>query len=199
MYSMITSMRRGFAKLCWKLSGWKHVSTVVPPPGQPTILIGAPHTSNWDFIFMLGIAWEQGLKIKFLGKDSLFKPPFGFVMRWFGGIPVNRSKPHGLVNEIIAQTKKDDSFSLVITPEGTRGAGTYWKSGFYRIALETNMPIILGHVDRTTKTSGLGLMFTPTGDMTKDMDVIREFYADKTGYHPVLKTEPRLREEDRAK
>ena len=193
---MIASLRSALAKVGWKISGWKHVSTVTPPPGQPTILIGAPHTSNWDFIFMLGIVWDLKVKTRFLGKDSLFKPPFGFVMRWLGGIPVNRSKPHGLVKEIIAQTEKDNSFSLVVTPEGTRGSGTYWKSGFYRISLQTGMPIILGYVDRTTKTSGLGVMFTPTGDMIKDMDFVRAYYADKTGYKPELKTEARLKEED---
>lgn len=193
---MIASVRAAFAKVGWKISGWKHVSTVTPPPGQPTLLIGAPHTSNWDFIFMLGIVWELKITTKFLGKDSLFKRPFGFVMRLLGGIPVNRSKPHGLVKEIIAQTKKDNSFSLVVTPEGTRGSGLYWKSGFYRIALETGMSIILGYVDRTTKTSGLGVMFTPTGNMTEDMNFVREFYADKSGYKPELKTEPRLKEED---
>lgn len=194
---MTGTIKRAIAKAGWKLSGWKHVSTVTPEPGQPTLLIGAPHTSNWDFLFMLGIVWDQGVKIKYLGKDSLFKPPFGFVMRWFGGIPVNRANPYGLVEELIAQTKKDPSFSLVITPEGTRGSGKYWKSGFYRISQQTGMPLTLGFVDKATKTCGLGMTYTLTGDVSKDMNAIRAFYADKGGYRPKLKTEPRLKEEDR--
>ncbi len=196
MSLMTGTIRAAIARAGFKLSGWRHLPGVVPGTSGPSILIGAPHTSNWDFIFMLGITWDLGIKTKFLGKHTLFKPPFGFIMRWLGGIPVERSQAHGLVDQIVSATQKDPSFSLVVTPEGTRGAGTYWKSGFYRISLQAGMPIILGYLDRATKTCGLGVEFTPTGDVHKDMDFIRAFYADKGGYKPHLKTEPRLREED---
>ena len=165
--------------------------------GSPSILIGAPHTSNWDFIMMLGIAWELGIKFRFLAKDSLFKFPLGFLMRGLGGIPVDRKKPFGLVENLVEQAKGNDEFVLVVTPEGTRGAGKYWKSGFYHIATSTGIPVTLGYVDRTTRSCGLGVTFTPTGDVRADMDFVREFYADKSGYRPELRTEPRLREEDR--
>jgi 1-acyl-sn-glycerol-3-phosphate acyltransferase len=194
---MSGGFRRGVAKLGWKMSKWEHKSIVVPEPGKPGILIGAPHTSNWDFILMLGIAWDLGVKVRFLGKDSLFKFPLGILMRALGGIPVNRKRPYGLVEDLIKQAEGNDAFLLVITPEGTRSAGKYWKSGFYRIAQQTGLPVTLGYVDKTTMTAGLGMTFEVTGDVHKDMDIVREFYKDKAGYKPELRTEPRLREEDR--
>ena len=190
-------IRRGIARLGWKISPWTHRSTVVPTDGVG-VLIGAPHTSNWDFILMLGIAWDLGLKVKYLGKHTLFKPPFGFVMRWLGGIPVDRSNPAGIVTDIVERVRSGQGFYLVVTPEGTRSSGRYWKSGFHRIAVEAGLPITLGYVDRDTMTSGLGMTFVPTGDVRADMDVVRAFYADKSGFRPELRTEPRLREEDRA-
>lgn len=189
-------IRRAIARLGWKISPWTHRSTVVPRDGAG-VLVGAPHTSNWDFILMLGIAWELGLKFRYLGKHTLFKPPFGFVMRWLGGVPVDRANPAGLVDDVVARVSSGERFYLVVTPEGTRAAGRYWKSGFHRIALETGLPITLGYVDRDTMTVGLGLTFTPSGDVRADMDVVRAFYADKSGFTPALRTEPRLREEDR--
>ncbi|NKX92853.1 acyl-phosphate glycerol 3-phosphate acyltransferase [Sanguibacter hominis ATCC BAA-789] len=190
-------IRRAIARLGWKISPWTHRSTVVPTDGVG-VLIGAPHTSNWDFILMLGIAWDLGLKVKYLGKHTLFKPPFGFIMRWLGGIPVDRSNPAGIVTDIVERVRSGQGFYLVVTPEGTRSSGTYWKSGFHRIAVEAGLPITLGYVDRDTMTSGLGMTFVPTGDVRADMDVVRAFYADKSGFRPELRTEPRLREEDRA-
>ena len=197
MMGMSGGIKRAIANAGWKISRWQHVSTVAIEPGKPSLLIGAPHTSNWDFILMLGIAWQLGLKIRFLGKDSLFKFPLGPIMRALGGIPVDRKHPYGIVENLVKEAKGNDAFVLVITPEGTRGAGTYWKSGFYRIAQETGIPVTLGYVDRTTMSVGLGVTFNVTGDVRADMDFVREFYADKTGYHPQLRTEPRLREEDR--
>lgn len=186
------------ARFGTRLSRWKHVSAELVEPGESRILIGAPHTSNWDFIIMLAIAWDMKLTFRWLGKDSLFRGVMGPVMRGLGGIPVDRKRPYGLVENLVEQAHStDDAFALVVTPEGTRGKGTHWKSGFYRIALQTGFPITLGYVDRTTRTFGLGLTFTPTGDVRQDMDTIREFYRDKAGFHPQSRTEPRLREEDR--
>ncbi|PFG36973.1 acyltransferase-like protein [Flavimobilis soli] len=196
-YCVRMRIRRGIARLGWKISPWTHRSTVVPTDGVG-VLIGAPHTSNWDFILMLGIAWDLGLKVKYLGKHTLFKPPFGWVMRLLGGIPVDRSNPAGIVTDIVDRVRSGEGFYLVVTPEGTRSSGRYWKSGFHRIAVEAGLPITLGYVDRDTMTTGLGMTFVPTGDVRKDMDVVREFYQDKSGFRPEFRTEPRLREEERA-
>lgn len=188
-------VRRALARAFWQVSRWRHVSTVRPESGAG-VLVGAPHTSNWDFVLMLAIAWDLGLPVRYLGKDTLFRGPFGWVMRALGGIPVDRKDPAGLVDELVARAEAGERFYLVVTPEGTRSAGRYWKSGFLRIARRANLPITLGYVDRTTMTTGLGLTFVPTGEVAHDMGVVRAFYADKAGLRPERRTEPRLREED---
>lgn len=186
-------IRRFFARLYWTLSRW--TLRTEPAPDRPTVLIGAPHTSNWDFVLMLGIAWRLGIHIRWLGKDSLFRGVAGPVMRALGGIPVDRADAGRIVDEVVARVHAGEVFGLVVTPDGTRGANAYWKSGFYRIAREAGMPVTLGYVDRTTMTTGLGPTFTLTGDVAADMDHIRAFYADKAGLRPHLRTEPRLRDE----
>ena len=187
-------IRRLLARAFWRFSGWKIVSE--PAPTRPTILLGAPHTTNWDFVLMLALAWTLRIDLHWMGKKSLFHGWRGPIMRALGGIPVDRANPGALVREIIDRVRSGEIFSLVITPDGTRSAHTHWKSGFYRIARETGMPVTLGFVDRTTMTSGLGPTLALTGDVRADMDVIRAFYADKAGYTPALRVEPRLREED---
>jgi 1-acyl-sn-glycerol-3-phosphate acyltransferase len=187
-------IRSLLARVFWAFSRWSLKTT--PAPSRPSILIGAPHTSNWDFVLMLAIAWRLRIRTHWLGKDSLFRGWKGPIMRALGGIPVDRSNPQGLVAEIVARANAGEMFSLVVTPEGTRGSGTYWKSGFYRIAREAGMPVVLGYVDRTTMTTGLGATIELTGDVIADMDAVRAFYSDKAGLRPELRTEPRLREEE---
>ncbi|MCI1020253.1 1-acyl-sn-glycerol-3-phosphate acyltransferase [Microbacterium sp. C5A9] len=186
-------LTRLLARLYWTFSRW--TLTAEGTPTRPTILIGAPHTSNWDFVLMLAIAWRLRIEVHWLGKSSLFRGWRGPIMRSLGGIPVDRSDPARVVNDVVAQVHSGDVFGLVITPDGTRGGNEYWKSGFYRIARETGMPVTLGFVDRTTMTTGLGPTLDLTGDVAADMDRIRAFYADKSGLRPERRTVPRLREE----
>lgn len=159
------------------------------------MLIGAPHTSNWDFVLMLAITWRLGIDVRWLGKKGLFRGWRGPIMRALGGIAVDRAEPGRVVAEVTEQVRAGRFFGLVVTPDGTRGPHTHWKSGFYRIALETGLPVTLGFVDRTTMTTGLGPSFALTGDVASDMDRIRSFYADKSGFRPELRVEPRLRQE----
>ncbi|MEZ0446269.1 1-acyl-sn-glycerol-3-phosphate acyltransferase [Cellulomonas sp. ICMP 17802] len=187
------SLRRTLARAYWRLSRWNLQTERVPADGAG-LLIGAPHTSNWDFILMLAIAGEADLSVRWLGKQQLFRGPAGPVMRALGGIPVDRRDPAGLVDELVARIQGGDRFYLVVTPEGTR-SGAGWKSGFYRIARATDLPVTLGYVDRTTMTTGLGPTLRLTGDVAADMDRVRAFYADKAGFAPYRRTEPRLREE----
>jgi 1-acyl-sn-glycerol-3-phosphate acyltransferase len=189
-------LKRLVARLYWTLSRW--TLTAEATPTRPTILIGAPHTSNWDFVLMLAIAWRLRIEVHWLGKSSLFRGWRGPIMRGLGGIPVDRSDPARVVNDVVAQVHSGTVFGLVITPDGTRGGNEYWKSGFYRIARETGMPVTLGFVDRTTMTTGLGPTLDLTGDISADMDRIRAFYADKAGLRPERRTVPRLREEKAA-
>jgi 1-acyl-sn-glycerol-3-phosphate acyltransferase len=181
------------ARIYWTFSRWR--LRTEPAPTRPTLLIGAPHTSNWDFVLMLAIAWRLRIPVRWLGKASLFRAGRGSIMRRLGGIPVDRSDPSGVVADVVERVRAGEMFGLVVTPEGTRGSGEHWKSGFYRIAREAGMPVTLGYVDRTTMTTGLGPTIELTGDVAADMDVIRAFYADKAGVRPQFRTEPRLRDE----
>lgn len=181
------------ARAFWAVSRYR--LRTEPPPASSAVLIGAPHTSNWDFALMLAICWRHGFAPSWLGKHTLFKRPFGAIMRALGGIPVDRTNPAGLVDEIVRRIKTNDRFFLVVTPEGTRGRGSYWKSGFYRIARATNLPLVLGYVDSVTRTTGLGPTIHLTGEISADMDRVREFYADKRGIRPEFFTPPRLHEE----
>ncbi len=185
--------RRLAARAFWSLSRWK-LSTE-PAPDRPTVLVGAPHTSNWDFVFMLAIAWRLGMNFRWLGKKSLFRGWRGPIMRGWGGIPVDRDDPGRVIAEVMERIRSGEVFGLVVTPDGTRSGNTHWKSGFYRIAREAGMPVTLGFVDRTTMTTGLGPTIELTGNVAHDMDRIRAFYADKAGVRPERRVEPRLREE----
>lgn len=189
-------LRRLLSRAYWACSRWTLSSE--PAPDRPTVLLGVPHTSNWDFVLMLGIAWRLGIPVRWLGKSSLFRGWRGPIMRRLGGIPVDRSDPSRVVGDVVARIRSGENFGLVVTPEGTRGSGEYWKSGFYRIARDAGLPVTLGYVDRTTMTTGLGPTIELTGDVRADMDVIRAYYADKSGLRPELRTEPRLREEGTA-
>ena len=186
-------LRRLFARIFWTLSRWTLVSEAAPT--RPTVLVGAPHTSNWDFVLMLAIAWQLRIDVHWLGKKSLFRGWRGPIMRALGGIAVDRDDPARVVNDVVGQVHAGEVFGLVVTPDGTRGGNDYWKSGFYRIARATGMPVTLGFVDRTTMTTGLGPTLDLTGDVAADMDRIRACYADKAGLRPERRTEPRLREE----
>jgi len=186
-------LRRLLARTFWAFSRWRLVTE--PAPDRPTVLIGAPHTSNWDFVFMLAIAWRLDMRIRWLGKKNLFRGWRGPIMKGLGGIPVDRAAPSSVVSELLDRIRSGDVFGLVVTPDGTRSGHTHWKSGFYRIAREAQIPVTLGYVDRTTMTTGLGPTFELSGDVSHDMDRIRAFYADKSGLRPEHRAEPRLREE----
>lgn len=189
------SLSRAVAAVFWRFSRWTPVDEAFPR--QPGIVIGAPHTSNWDFVHMLALAWKNDAPIRWLGKHTLFTGWKGPIMRGLGGIPVDRNNPYGVVEHVLAEVAADRVFHLIVTPDGTRSAKGPWKSGFYRIAREAHLPVTLGFVDRTTMTLGIGPTIELTGDVAADMDVIRAFYADKAGNDPRRRREPRLPNERR--
>jgi 1-acyl-sn-glycerol-3-phosphate acyltransferase len=162
------------------------------PTGTSCVLVAAPHTSWLDFPLMLGIAWTADLSPRWLGKQELFRAPFGRVMRGLGGIAVDRENPGSLVAEMTQRASGGSSFALVIAPEGTRGRAAGWKSGFYRIAQDAGVPIVLTYLDGPTRTGGFGPTIAPTGDLAADMDVVRAFYADKRGVRPERRSTPTL-------
>ncbi|GAB2976108.1 1-acyl-sn-glycerol-3-phosphate acyltransferase [Nocardioides montaniterrae] len=183
-------LRKNLARLLLRITRWRLVGPPVPERG---ILVGAPHTSNWDFVAMLAIAWSSGVQPQVLVKKSFFKGPLGPLLRALGGIPLDRSDPGPAIRAMLADA--DDSLCLCIAAEGTRSKGEFWKSGFLRISAQTGLPVSLGFVDGTTRSMGMGPTFTPSGDMKADMDLVREFYADKHGFKPENRTPPVLREE----
>lgn len=130
-----------------------------------------------------------------MGKDTLFKKPFGKIMRWLGGIPIDRSSEHGVVGQIVKQFNESRKLVVTIAPSGTRKKRDYWKSGFYWIAYTAKVPILCGYLDYSRKKACLGLSFLPTGDIKKDMDRIREFFVGIRGKNPELTTRIRLLDE----
>lgn len=187
-------MRSRLASLVLRLFGWTAVGEV-PRTG---ILVGAPHTSNWDFVMMLLVMWRGGVTPRVLVKKELFRGPLGWLLHRLGGIPIDRDDPGGVVRELVREARSGEPFLLILAAEGTRERGEYWKSGFWRIARTTKLPISLAFIDGPTRTTGFGPTITATPDVVADMDVVRAFYRDKRGIHPERRTEPRLREEDRA-
>lgn len=184
-------IRRGFARAMLRLTRWKAVGDV-PRTG---ILVGAPHTSNWDWVATLMLLWSGGVQPRVLVKRQLFRGPLGWLLRWTGGIPVDRDDAGEVVRGLAAQADHDHTFVIVLAAEGTREKREYWKSGFYRLSRQTGLPVSLGFVDGTSRTLGFGPTIELTGDVAADMDVIRDFYADKRGIRPENRTEPRLRDE----
>ena len=176
------------------LFGWDVVGQV--PVGEKFVLIVAPHTSNWDFPFGLATIYIYRLKVSWIGKDTLFKKPFGGVMRWLGGIAINRDSPHGVVDQIAKQLRKSRKLAIALTPSGTRKRKDYWKSGFYRVAHKAQVPILCGYWDYGHRRTGVGLCFVPTGNVKEDMGRIRDFYESIQGKYPELATRVMLRNEN---
>ncbi|QCW50718.1 acyl-phosphate glycerol 3-phosphate acyltransferase [Nocardioides dongxiaopingii] len=185
-------VRRTLARGVLRLTRWR-TSGQVPQRG---ILVGAPHTSNWDWVLTMLLAWDSSVQIRLLVKHSFFKGPLGVLMRATGAVELDRKNPGATIRALLADAGSE-TFLLGIAAEGTRSRSDYWKSGFYRISRQTGIPVTLAFLDRPSRTVGWGPTFDLTGDVGSDMDRIRAFYADKTGFRPELTTEPRLREEDR--
>jgi len=160
---------------------WRMVGEV---PGPKCVLIGAPHTSNWDFPIALLAFWWLRIDARWVGKHTLFKRPFGWLMRRLGGIPLDRERTRDFVSEVVGWFEHEESLVLAIAPEGTRGHTDCWRTGFYWIAHGAGVPIALGFLDYARRTAGIGESFMPAGDIEADMDRIRAFYADKTAKHP---------------
>ena len=166
-----------------RLAGWK-VEGALPASAAKSVLIAAPHTSNWDLPYTLMVGFVLRLNLYWMGKASLFDPPFGALMRWLGGIAVDRTKAGNLVAASAqALSEADGPVQLVVPPEGTRGRTRHWKTGFYFIALEARVPIVLAFMDYERKIAGLGPQFLPSGDVERDMEEIKRFYAGVKGRH----------------
>ncbi len=165
-----------------RIFGWRRSGQL---PNIPKfVMIAAPHTSNWDFPIGLAMVLAFKMKMNWLGKDSLFRWPFGGFFKWLGGIPISRSKSNDVVAQTIRAFKENAKMVMVVAPEGTRKKVKYWKTGFYRIAQGANVPIAMGFIDYVRKVGGFGPTLMPTGDIESDMQKIRAFYDNVTGKIP---------------
>ena len=175
------------ARLLLALFGWR--VDVVPPPVPRCIIVVYPHTSNWDFVVGYLAKLAARLPFEWIGKDSLFRGPFGPMFRRMGGIPVNRRAPAGFVSQLareFAERPRMMRMWLAITPEGTRGYTDRWRSGFYRLALEAHVPVGLAFIDWGARAVGLTTYLELSGDEAADLARIRAAYAGKVGKRPAL-------------
>jgi 1-acyl-sn-glycerol-3-phosphate acyltransferase len=170
------------ARFIMWLIGW-HVDGKLPDLPK-FVLIGAPHTSNWDFVLFLGLIFYLRANVRFMGKAELFRWPVGWFFRYCGGIPVDRKKSTGLVDQMVKACNESEKFILTIAPEGTRHHVTEWKRGFYHIAKSAGIPIVMAKVDGKHKTVHLGQIFHPTEDMEADMKSIQGFFTGVVGINP---------------
>jgi len=181
------SILRGVSIFFLKILGWKTAGQLPEMPKY--VIVVAPHTSNWDLFYGAIIALVLKLDTCFMAKHQLFIGPFGPIMRWLGGMPIDRSASDRTVDQVIRKFNENEKFVLAITPEGTRQKVKYWKTGFYHIAEGARVPILLGFLNYASKTGGVGPLFMPTGDIDSDIQAIRNFYLSVTGKY-AEKTSP---------
>lgn len=167
------------SRLYLKMAGWKLQGQA--PTCNKCVIIAAPHTSNWDFLLIITMAFAFKLRINWMGKDSLFKGPAGPIMRWMGGVAVDRSKSNNLVDAMVETYAQHDELKLAIPPEGTRGKVRQWKSGFYHIAHNAGVPISPSFLDFGNKKGGFFPNFITTGNYAEDLIKIQSLYQGMMG------------------
>ncbi len=178
---IVNTLLRGLSIAFLRLTGWRVVGQL-PPKAAKSVLIAAPHTSNWDLPYTLMVAFALRLNVYWMGKSSLFNQPFRGVMMWLGGIPVDRAQSNNLVAASSdAIMRATGPLQLIVPPEGTRSGTRYWKTGFYYIAAGASVPIVLAYLDYEKKIGGLGPVLQTTGNVDADMLTIKAFYAGIKG------------------
>ncbi len=183
-------MQRLLGWLMLKIPGW-HLKAELPAL-KKYIVIVAPHTSNWDFYFGIAAKFYLKLKARWLGKHTIFRWPVKRLLLALGGIPVDRSKKSGIVDQIARIFQESDEMILGLAPEGTRKRVTRWRTGFYYIALKARVPILIAYIDYQKKEIGTGPLINPSGDIKKDFQVIRQFYQNIHPLKPQLFALPEI-------
>lgn len=178
---MLAFVLRHLARAVLFVIGWRVVGQV--PTAPRYVLIAAPHTSNWDFPLMLLAVLSVGIDLHWMGKDALFRRPFGGLMRWLGGISIDRSQPNQTVQQMVDRFEDAERLIVLIPPEGTRARVERWKTGFYHIACGAGVPILLGFIDAPSKQLGFGPVYQPERGIEYDLPRIQAYYKDKGGIH----------------
>lgn len=184
----ISSLMHGLSVRVLRRLGWRLEGSL--PAANKYVLIVAPHTSNWDFPIGLMVCFAFRMQAYWMGKHTLFPPLLGGLMRWLGGIPVDRSRAGNLVAATIAAFQQHEHLVVAIPPEGTRSRVSRWKTGFYHIAQGAGVPIALGFIDFSRKTAGFKGVFIPTGDIEADLPRIQAVYTGIVGKNPQLFAQP---------
>lgn len=179
---IISTIFRLISNLTMFLAGWRVEGKLPDLPKY--LIIGAPHTSNWDFLLFLGVIFRLKADVRYMGKAELFRSPFGWFFYWCGGIPVDRSKSTGLVEQMVEAYNKSEKFILTIAPEGTRHGVKEWKRGFYHIAKGAGVPLVMAKVDGKKKTMQVGEIFHLTEDIEADMKAILDIFKGLSGVNP---------------
>lgn len=166
---------RGFGRALLRLGGWRMVGSF---PNLPKlVLIGAPHSSNWDGVWGFGAKLAMGLDLRVLGKDSLFRVPVvGYVLRRMGVIPVDRAAAHGVVEQAAAMIRGADRLWFGLAPEGTRKRVERWKTGFWKIAKAAGVPVLPLYFHYGQRVIGIGPLLEPGEDMQADIDQLQAWY-----------------------
>lgn len=180
--SITSKLLRSIIYWYYRHKGWNAHGEV--PSVRKFVLIAAPHTSNWDFVYFVGLTSQLGIMPYFMAKKSLFRWPFRRFMYDMGGVPVDRSSSQNYVEQMVNEFAARDEFMLTIAPQGSRDNNGKWKTGFYQIALAANVPFVIGMMDYGTKTGGLGPAIMPTGDYEADMAKVIELYRSVIPRHP---------------
>jgi 1-acyl-sn-glycerol-3-phosphate acyltransferase len=161
-----------------------HIEGEYPAGLQRYVLIVAPHTSNWDFPVGMFVKFALGLRVRFLAKHTLFRFPLGVLLRWWGGLPIERTAAGGVVESAVRAFRENESLAVVITPEATRRKSDAWKSGFYRIAREAGVPILPVAFDYRARAIRFHPPFWPTGDYEKDLPLLQACFSREMAFHP---------------
>jgi 1-acyl-sn-glycerol-3-phosphate acyltransferase len=176
------ALTRGFGRFLMRVSGWSFEGSL---PDVPKVVVSvAPHTSNWDFVVGVMALFALDVRISFLGKHTLFRGLFGRFMRAIGGIPVDRSQPHGVVGEIVTAFAASDRMLFAVAPEGTRQLNKGFKTGFLHIAHSANVPICLAYFDFSRRVVGFGEVIYASGDVAADLERIVAYYRPIRGRYP---------------
>jgi 1-acyl-sn-glycerol-3-phosphate acyltransferase len=179
---LLSPLLRFLSNSIMRLVGWRVAGRLPDLPKY--ILIGAPHTSNWDFLLFLGVIFHLKANVKFMGKAELFRRPFGWFFYWSGGVPVDRKKSQGLVDQMVDACEKSEKFILTIAPEGTRHHVSEWKMGFYHIAKKAGIPLVMAVVDGKKKEVRVGQVFHLTENMEADIKTIKGSFEGIVGINP---------------
>ena len=169
------------ANSLFRVSGWRITGEI--PDEKKFIIVVAPHTSNWDFILGLITLFSLKMEIHWMGKHTIFRKPFAGLMKWLGGIPINRTSASGVVNETVTAYKEKEKLIITIAPEGTRQKVDKWKMGFYFIARKAEIPIVIAKLDYGTRHIEFGPTIELTNDRDGDIQQIRDCFNDVTPRH----------------